>query len=172
MASNLVLVKIASADDVRVAHAAGVSLNHFAEYDDIRDGFRLVVQFVVNGERYAFDGRMFRAPTEEAVKERVQHQMKRLLGKSSRIAGKLSAEFCEARDALQQRIEEVWAAKKEGETDLFFPGLIKVDWNHRLPKIRRNGFAPLVEVCAKYEPQYGRFADAVRAELRPAKESV
>lgn len=159
----------ASADDVRAAHDAGVRLDHFTELDEATAGFRLIVQFVANGEKYVFAGRLFRAPTVEAANARVEHQMKRLLGKSSRIAGKLSAEFCEARDALQRRIEEVWAAKKEGETDLLAPGLIKVDWNHRAPKLRPVGFAPLSSICEKYEPQYTRFMDAVRAELRPAK---
>jgi len=110
---------------------------------------------------------MFRAPTREAAEARAQHQLRRVLGRSTRIAGKLSPEFRSARDALQQRVQIVWTQCGGTGTDLIKPGPIKVDWNRREPLLRIMRFTGIDAVRRQYEPEFSNFEQAMRNELAP-----
>jgi hypothetical protein len=163
---NYIDAKIATAEDVKTAHKAGVALAPEAEADEFDPlGWRLRVLFRFKGDTWVYMGRMFRAPNQSAAGLRVIHQLKRLLGGSDRIAGKLSAEYIEARSSLELKIETLWTARKDGEPNLIKPGKIKVDWNHGEPLLRVYIFTNAQDLQRKYDPEYSRFVSVVRTEL-------
>lgn len=157
---------IATSDLVRTAHQTGAKLRATCESDEFQpEAWRLQVIFEHAGKIWSYEGRLFRAPSREAAETRAQHQLRRLLGQPTRIAGKLSPEFRAARDALQQRIEQVWAECGGAGDDLIKPGPIKVDWNRREPLLKVVRFNGIDAVRRRYEPEFSRFEGAMRDEL-------
>lgn len=156
---------IATSELVRAAQQAGAKLRTTCESDEFQpEGWRLQVIFDHAGKTWSYEGRLFRAPNREAAETRAQHQLRRLLGQPTRIAGKLSPEFRAARDALQQRIAKVWVECGGTGTDLIKPGPIKVDWNRREPLLKIVRFTGIDAVRSQYEPEFSCFEQAMRAE--------
>jgi hypothetical protein len=157
---------IATSDLMRSAHQAGAKLRATCESDEFQsEAWRLQVIFDHAGKTWSYEGRLFRAPNWETAEARAQHQLRRLLGRPTRIAGKLSPEFRAARDELQQRIERVWAECDGAGDNLVKPGPIKVDWNRRAPLLKVMRFTGMDAVRRQYEPEFSRFERAMRDEL-------
>lgn len=159
---------IATAEQVRLAHKVGVKLSATCMADIVDpEGWRLQILFEKEGKRWSYEGRMFRATNLGAAETRAEHQLRKLLGQSSRIAEKLSAEFRAAREALEQRIELAWAACGGSGTDLLKPGPIKVNWTRREPRLKVHRFTGVDALRKRYDPEFSRFEQAVRSELVP-----
>lgn len=158
--------RIASADDVRAAHEAGLLIQHTVEYDEFSDGWRLQVLFQKNGEYFSRAGRLFKAPTQESAKERMEHQFERLIGISSRIAEKFSKEYLAAREALEAKIQKIWDTTDPKSRNLIKPGIIKVNWSRREPLLKVMRFTSLEDLHGKYDPELARFIEISKSELK------
>ncbi|MDF9828068.1 hypothetical protein M2447_002181 [Ereboglobus sp. PH5-10] len=158
--------KIAKKEDVVKAVKDGLQLSAIAAFSEEEGGWRLDIQFIRDAQLHSYQGRLFRAPTEQAAQETAQKQLNQMLGKPREGGKKYSNTYLLAKEALERKIQQIWDASAETETDLIKPGPIKFNWTRKEPAIRVIRPTSMKKIEEKYNPEFKEFVNASKDEAQ------